>query len=345
MKTILTLLVILSFERALLAEEKGLYFPPAEGVWEQIDPAQAGWDTAKLKQALDYAGRHKSSAVVILAGGKLIAEKYWKPAAPEKRANGSPNPYYYLRVGHNSQGHVVEDVASVQKSVTAMLVGIAQAKGLLKLSDLVQQHLGSGWSDAPAAAEAKITIRHLISMTSGLTTQLKYEAPAGSRWKYNTTAYAHARNCVVKAAKMSENKLTDQWLTGPLGMKDSRWVPRPLAGKTGSITNQYGFATTARDLARFGLLMLANGEWDGETVLEDKEFIKAATKPSQNLNKSYGYLWWLSPGKGMYYAKGRLVRRLYVIPGQNLVIVRLGDQPNMEFDGEFLRLLRAAMTK
>ncbi len=51
MKTILTLLVILSFERALLAEEKGLYFPPAEGVWEQTDPAQAGWDTAKLKQA------------------------------------------------------------------------------------------------------------------------------------------------------------------------------------------------------------------------------------------------------------------------------------------------------
>ena len=144
---------------------------------------------------------------------------------------------------------------------------------------------------------------------------------------------------------MSENKLTDQWLTGPLGMKDSRWVPRPLAGKTGSITNQYGFATTGRDLARFGLLMLANGEWDGESVLEDKEFIQAATKPSQNLNKSYGYLWWLSPGKGMYSAKGRLVRRLYVIPGQNLVIVRLGDQPNMEFDGEFLRLLRAAITK
>jgi CubicO group peptidase (beta-lactamase class C family) len=250
-----------------------------------------------------------------------------------------------LRLGYNSQGHVVEDVASVQKSVTAMLVGIAQAKGLLKLSDPVQQHLGSGWSDAPAAAEAKITIRHLISMTSGLTTQLKYVAPAGSRWKYNTTAYAQARNCVVKAAKMSENKLTDQWLTGPLGMKHSRWVPRPMAGKTGSITNQYGFATTARDLARFGLLMLANGEWNGETVLEDKEFIQAATKPSQNLNKSYGYLWWLSPGKGMYSAKGRLVRRLYIIPGQNLVIVRLGDQPSTEFDGEFLRLLWAAIAK
>jgi hypothetical protein len=47
----------------------------------------------------------------------------------------------------------------------------------------------------------------------------------------------------------------------------------------------------------------------------------------------------------MYSAKGRLGRRLYVVPGQNLVIVRLGDQPNMEFDSEFLRLLRAAITK
>ncbi|MEC7566391.1 MAG: serine hydrolase [Planctomycetota bacterium] len=345
MKTILTLLLLLLFERTPFAEEAGVYFPPAEGVWEQADPAQAGWDTAKLKQALDYAGRQKSSAVVILSGGKLIAEKYWQPAAPEKTPDGSPNPYYYMRVGHNAQGQVIEDVASVQKSVTAMLVGIAQAKGLLKLNDPVQRHLGEGWSDAPAAAEAKITIRHLISMTSGLTTQLKYEAPAGSRWKYNTTAYAHARTCVVKAANMTENELTDKWLTGPLGMKDSRWVPRPFAGKTGSISNQYGFATTARDLARFGLLMLANGDWDGSAVLEDKEFIKAATKPSQNLNKTYGYLWWLSPGKGMYSAKGRLVRRLYVIPGQKLVIVRLGDQPKMDFDGEFLRLLRAAITK
>ena len=345
MKTILTLLLLLLFERTPFAEEAGVYFPPAEGVWEQADPAQAGWDTAKLKQALDYAGRQKSSAVVILSGGKLIVEKYWQPAAPEKTPDGSPNPYYYMRVGHNAQGQVIEDVASVQKSVTAMLVGIAQAKGLLKLNDPVQRHLGEGWSDAPAAAEAKITIRHLISMTSGLTTQLKYEAPAGSRWKYNTTAYAHARTCVVKAANMTENELTDKWLTGPLGMKDSRWVPRPFAGKTGSISNQYGFATTARDLARFGLLMLANGDWDGSAVLEDKEFLQAATKPSQNLNKTYGYLWWLSPGKGMYSAKGRLVRRLYVIPGQKLVIVRLGDQPKMEFDGEFLRLLRAAITK
>ena len=300
---------------------------------------------SQAKQALDYAGRQKSSAVVILSGGKLIVEKYWQPAAPEKTPDGSPNPYYYMRVGHNAQGQVIEDVASVQKSVTAMLVGIAQAKGLLKLSDPVQRHLGEGWSDAPAAAEAKITIRHLISMTSGLTTQLKYEAPAGSRWKYNTTAYAHARTCVVKAANMTENELTDKWLTGPLGMKDSRWVPRPFAGKTGSISNPYGFATTARDLARFGLLMLANGDWDGSAVLEDKEFLQAATKPSQNLNKTYGYLWWLSPGKGMYSAKGRLVRRLYVIPGQQLVIVRLGDQPKMDFDGEFLRLLRAAITK
>ena len=77
MKTILTLLVILLVERTLLAEKKELYFPPAKGEWERIEPTQAGWDTAKLKQALDYAERQKSSAIVILAGGKLITEQYW----------------------------------------------------------------------------------------------------------------------------------------------------------------------------------------------------------------------------------------------------------------------------
>ena len=348
----------------LAAQDKGdkLYFPPANGKWETLDPAKIGWNAAKLKAALAYAGKNKSSGMVILYRGRILAEQYWPLDPPERNATGGRNPYFHMRLGVNDHGQAIEDVASAQKSVTAMLVGIAQYKGLLKLSDPVHKHLGKRWSQAPPDAEAKITIRHLISMSSGLTDRLKYQAPAGTRWAYNTTAYSRSLTCVAKASGMEENQFTKKWLTGPLGMKDSRWAVRPWADQNTVIANKFGFATTARDLARFGLLMVANGYWDGQDVLEDKEYIKQATSPSQQLNPSYGYLWWLNGGpfvargqdgkkpgrllsaapKDMYAAQGKLGRRLYVLPSQHLVITRLGDQSSNNFGGEFFRLLRAA---
>ena len=344
------------------AAEKMLYFPPATGAWEQVDPAQLGWNVDRLKDAINYAGEQKSSGVVILYRGRILLEKYWPLDPPAKDANGRPNRYFHMRVGKNAQGRAIEDVASAQKSVAAMLVGIAQHKGLLKIEDPVHKHLGTGWSKAPAKAEAKITIRHLITMTSGLTTGLEYEVPAGKKWMYNTNAYSRSLMCVAKASKMKPNELTSKWLTAPTGMQDSRWAPRPWISMRAD-ANSVGFATTARDLARFGLLMLANGHWDGQDVIEDKAYIKAATSPSQQLNGSYGYLWWLNVNRSktagnnrggrmtfaapadMYAAKGALVRRLYVLPTQQVVITRLGAQPAKDFDSQFFRRLKQAIGK
>ncbi len=339
-----------------------LYFPPAKGPWQRVEPAKVGWDTARLKEALDYAGKNKSSGVVILYRGRLLAEQYWPLNPPEKKPNGQAYPYFHMRIGKNAGGRAIEDVASAQKSVTAMLVGIAQHKGLLKIEDPVHKHLGKGWSQAPAAAEAKITIRHLITMSSGLTTRLEYEVPAGTKWKYNTAAYSRSLTCVAKVTGMKPTELTRKWLTDPTGMNDSRWAVRPWISLR-SDANHVGFATTARDLARFGLLMLANGNWDGKNIIEDKDYIKAAISPSQQLNPSYGYLWWLNgkraataAGKGgdrmifaapkdMYAAKGALVRRLFVLPSQQVVITRLGDQPAKDFDSQFFKRLKLAINK
>ena len=364
-----TLLILFTLHLALplfaADEEAPLYFPPAKGPWEKIDPAKIGWNSAKLKEALDYAGKNKSSGVVILYRGRILAEQYWPLNPKEKTAADQPNPYFHMRFGKNARGRAIEDVASVQKSVTAMLVGIAQHKGLLKITDPVHKHLGKGWSKASAAAEAKITIRHLITMSSGLNPRLQYVAPAGTKWFYNTGAYSMALTCVSKAAKMDAGQLTKKWLTEPLGMKDSRWAQRPWQKSMRTDANRYGFATTARDLARFGLLMLANGNWENKNVLKDKAYLKAAISPSTNLNPSYGYLWWLNRGpfvargngqkkqgrlifsapKDMYAALGKLNRRLYVLPTHQLVITRLGDQSSSSFNTEFFKLLRVASEK
>ena len=360
---IVLLLAICCLPVVAVAEGNGdLYFPPAEGPWQQVSPAKLGWNVAKLKEALAYAGEQKSSGVVILYRGRILAEQYWELDSSEKLANGQRNRYSYMRLGKNAQGRAIEDVASAQKSVVAMLVGIAQHKGLLKITDPVHKHLGKGWSKAPADAEAKITIRHLISMNSGLDTQLQYAVPAGSKWLYNTNAYSRSLMCVAKVANMKPTELTKKWITGPTGMKDSRWAVRPWISMRAD-ANHVGFATTARDLARFGLLMLANGNWDGKNIIEDKAYIKTAISPSQKLNTAYGYLWWLNGNRAptatnkrggrmifaappdMYAAKGALVRRLFVLPSQQVVITRLGDQPGKDFDTQFFKKLRLAIAK
>ena len=366
MKRSLVLIAIFHFSLfsfLAVGKEDDLYFPPLKGQWESVDPAKAGWNPAKLQQALDYAGKNKSSGVLILYRGRILAEQYWPLDPPEKTSAGKPNAYFHMRLGQDAKGRAVEDVASAQKSVTAMLVGIAQHKGLLKIEDPVHKHLGKGWSKAPAAAEARITIRHLITMSSGLNPRLQYVAPAGSKWFYNTGAYSMTLKCVSKAAGVDANELTEKWLTGPLGMSDSRWAVRPWQSSVRTDANRYGFATTARDLARFGILMLAEGNWQKEDVIADKAYIKAATSPSQKLNPSYGYLWWLNggpfvaraagankPGRllasapaDLFAAQGKLNRRLYVLPARKLVITRLGDQPEKGYDAQFFKLLRAAI--
>ena len=335
-------------------EKPPLYFPTKDE-WETLSPETLNLNTAALDRALDFAMARASSSVMILYRGRILAERHQDVTSPSRRYQGM------LR-GKTSLSHVIEDVASCQKSVTAVLVGIAQQKGLLKLSDPVHKYLGAGWSLATPEQEAAITLRHLITMTSGLNDRLKYVAPAGTKWAYNTTAYSRSLTVVAKAAKMTANDVTGEWLTGPLGMDDSKWVDRRLPADSSIAANRYGFATSARDLARFGLMMLANGHWQDEAVLSDQEFLKASTSPSQKLNASYGYLWWLNGQKfalrgtrrvtgslvptapqDMFSAQGALGRRCSVSPSRQLVMVRLGDSPDRtgepKFDQEFWRLI------
>ncbi len=341
-----------------------LYFPPDEGSWEKVEAAESGWDMVKLKAALDLAGRRKSSAVVILYQGRLLAEQYWEVPAKPRDEKGRLNRYFYLRHGKGTKGRIIEDVASAQKSIVSLLVGIAGQKGLLKISDPVDKHLGAGWSKAPREKEAKITLRHLVTMSSGLKIDLGYEAPAGTRWKYNTPAYSHSLQVVAAASGMSPGELTKKWLSGPLGMADSRWIDRRLkrietiTGVKQKKANTLGFATTARDLARVGLLLLADGTWKGKEIVSDKAYLADSVKPSQKMNPAYGYLWWLnssdrpvasngqrrsrtlvpSAPPDLFAAQGALGRRLWVAPSLGIVATRLGDDPRSSGQGDFDRL-------
>jgi CubicO group peptidase (beta-lactamase class C family) len=301
-----------------------------------------------LEPALEFARQKSSSAVAITYHGRVIVEREWKIENPAPR-------YQRMTSTTTADGRVREDVASVQKSVTSFLCGVAWGKGLLDIDKPVSGYIGAGWTKATAEQEAKITVRHLMSMSSGLDNRLQYDAPAGTKWMYNTNAYAVLIKVMESAAKQDINELTKEWLTGPIGMPDSRWEPRRwLAG--GEDANAIGFVTTARDLARFGLMMMNKGTWDGRDLLKNPEYLEQALAPSQEMNPAYGLLWWLNNERArrrreqipaapedLFMAAGALDRRVYVIPSMNLVVVRLGDQAGEGFDQEFMKLIIGAI--
>lgn len=298
-----------------------LYFPDDDATWAKVDPASAGWDAAKLQDALDFAASRSSRALVILLEGKILAEGYWGVDASFER-----------------------DIASAQKSIVSLLVGLAIDRGLVHHEDTITSFLGAGWSNADAASEAKITVRHLLTMTSGLDTKLASPVPPGSAWLYNTDAYHRLQLVLEKVSGLGIESLSHQWLFDPIGAKNSHWAER--AGLVDSKGLPYwGLSMTARDMARIGLCALARGKWRDARVLPEA-YVHAATQPSQMLNPSYGYLWWLNGQSfvlspqgvhvdgplvphappDMVAALGKDDQKFYVSVTTGLVVTRLGAQ-------------------
>jgi CubicO group peptidase (beta-lactamase class C family) len=338
----------------------GLYFPSGSGEWAHVQPGAAGWDQRALDAALDYAGRTNSTGVVVLLDGRILAERRWPVEGPAQ--------YRRMVVGKTGRGDVVEDVASVQKSVVAFLVGVAEGRRLIDLEAPVGRYLGNGWSKANEEAEHAITVRHLMTMTSGLNDSGEYHAPAGQTWRYNTGIYGKMIGVLEKAAGSDIEKLTAEWLTGPAGMSDSKWVRRAWSAGNDA-ANSIGFATTSRDLARFGLLVLAKGSWNGRDLLGNSTYFDRMLRPTQDLNPSYGLLWWLngqalvqhasdararsgslipSAPRDLVAALGAQDRNCFVVPSLGLVVTRLGAPTstgstlNPKWDDEFWKLLMQA---
>jgi len=259
-----------------------------------------------------------------------------------------------------ANGEPVEDVASLQKSVVSLLVGIAVDRGLVDIEAPVSKYLGAGWSKATEAQESAILVRHLLTMTSGLTPKQAFKADAGTLWEYNTNVYSRLVDVLEKVTGQGITQITREWLIDTLGLPYTGWAKRPWVTPMMD-ANELGLYTTARDLAKIGLLVMAGGEFDGQTIVS-RQYIDAMTSPSQTLNPAYGYLWWLNgqplhkdPGdtghkvlipaapSDLYAGLGFLGRKLYVVPSLSSVVVRLGDTPGEDFDQQlWLRLMEAS---
>ena len=140
------------------------------------------------------------------------------------------------------------------------------------------------------------------------------------------------------------------------------------------IKNGYNnvYCSNARSMARFGLLMLNKGKWNNADILTDSDYFNQQINTSQNFNPSYGYLTWLNGKKSYmlpqlqlslngplipaapadtYAALGKNDQKIYVVPSQNLVVIRMGESAGnshlalSSFDNELWSKLRLAMNQ
>jgi len=290
----------------------GGYFPAVD-MWESATPEDAGWSSTALDELATTAGAANSVSLVVVAGGRIVLERYWGA----------------------HQESTTRDIASCQKSVTSTLVGIAIEKGLLQLDDPVSKYLEPGWTKASPTEEGAILLRHLITMTSGLhPTKLTRVAAPNTTWGYNTDAYQKTRLVLERASGQDLDSLARVWIWDPIGASTAtNWKPRiGLVDAVGS--PMWGLSCTARDMARFGLLVLRKGEWAGNRLVSET-WLNDATSPSQALNPSYGYLWWLLGARkngsrnevppDLVAALGAQDQKIYVCPSLDLVLARQGS--------------------
>jgi CubicO group peptidase (beta-lactamase class C family) len=234
-----------------------------------------------ISRIMATAEENYSTGVVIMHKGKIIAKQYWRlDASSDPRLQRAARTRFF---GTTDDGLTLEDVASVQKSVVAVLAGIAQEKGLIDFDKSVSSYLGDKWANGEPSVISRITIRHLMSQTSGLDEKLMPEAPPGTKWRYNTTAYQNVLRVLEAASGLDKNVLTKAWLTNALGMQDTYWVDRASRNSKGPPLR--GLVTHARDLAHFGQFVLDNGQVNGQRLMKE-ETLAELLQPSSTMNPS-----------------------------------------------------------
>jgi len=303
------------------------YFPPLSGTtWETKSVTDLQWDPSAVQPLLDYLNLKHTKSFMVLVNGRIVIENYMNGHAAD-------SPWYW---------------ASAGKTLTAATTGIAEQEGFLSIDDPVNNYLGT-WTSLTDAQENQIKIKHLLTMSSGIQDAgnddcvspecLNFAAAPGTRWAYDNV-YVKLQDAVAVATGGSWDNYFSAKLKNKIGMTGA-WI------QTGDLSVYW---STTRSMARFGLLMLNKGKWDSQQIINEN-YCTAATNPSQTINKSYGYLWWINgesnfhlpqsqlefPGSiipsgptDMYMALGKNDQKIYVVPSKNMVVIRMGDAADEE---------------
>jgi CubicO group peptidase (beta-lactamase class C family) len=298
-------------------------FPGAE--WKQLaSPTQAGWSKDRLKKVDNYVKEIGSTSVMIVQHGVVVAA--WGDIA--RRSN----------------------LHSCRKSLLSSLIGIAVSEHRINLDDTLEKLGIDDKSPSLTPVEKQATVRELLEARSGVYHPTAYETkgmaeskpPRGSHapgtfWYYNNWDFNALGHIYEQATSSKIFEAFEREIGRPIGMEDFRAKDGRYIEGEDTRFPAYIFEMSARDFARFGLLYLHGGKWNGTQVVPE-DWVKASTHPySDAPSGGYGYLWWtadsasggrqeISFPAGSFWAEGHLGQYAVVVPSLDLVIVNRVDE-------------------
>jgi CubicO group peptidase (beta-lactamase class C family) len=292
----------------------------------QKDTVFANINYSKLNKTVGAIfGKEKTRAVVVIHKDQIILEKYADGFDKDSRILGW----------------------SMTKSIMSTVFGVLEHQNKIDLHE--KAPIASWQKDA----RKNITINNLLQMNSGLEwdenydeisdatkmlflerdmTKMQAEKPlqykTNASWNYSSGT-SNLLSGILRDQFKTHQEYIDFWYTDfidKIGM-NSMVVETDLAGNY--VASSYAWAT-ARDWAKFGLLYLHNGNWNGKELFT-KKWVDYVTTPTPTSNGTYGAQFWLNAErqfkdvpKNMYFADGYQGQRVYVLPNEELVIVRFG---------------------
>ena len=313
--------------------------------WKIADkPEDYGFNSAKLDEAEKYTNTIKTAAVVIVKNGVIVDE--W---------------------GKTEEKYMTH---SIRKSFLSAMYGNYVKDGTIDLSQTIEE---AGITDEPPLSdtEKKATLLDCIKARSGVYHPALYESEGmkalkperhtvrpGTHWYYNNWDFNVMGTVFEKFTGKKIFEALEEEIAKPIGMEnftaDDGWY---VTGDA-SIHPAYPFRITARDMARFGLLMLREGQWNEKQVVP-ADWARESTDYDSDAalygSDGYGYMWWVAQDgnkfphlpevdipEGSYSARGAGGHYILVIPDKDLVIVHRVNtyEDNSVASNEFGRLVK-----
>ena len=292
------------------------------------------YNSARIPAALEpHFAAMGTVAFVVVKNDSLQHEQYWDGYGPDSHSNSF----------------------SMAKSFVSMMIGCAIDEGRIKSVDEPVSDFLPEFKDGD---NAKLTIKHLLTMSSGINfdenyvNPLAYPAAAyyGSDLKKLTYGYKVTEEpgktfkylsgnsellgfILEKATGKPISEYMSEKLWKPLGARNAAFWS--LDHKDGMEKAYCCFNSNAPDFARIGQLYLDTGKWNGSQLIS-KEYVLNSIRPADlkvaedgTQNDRYGYAWWLIPdykGHYVFYARGILGQYIFCIPDKKMVVVRLGNR-------------------
>lgn len=295
-------------------------------------PLSVSYNSKKLSEPRQQEfSELQSVAFVVVKNDSLAHEQYWDGFGEDSYSNSF----------------------SMAKTFVSILVGMAIDEGKIKSVD---QPVGDFLPEFKEGENSKLTVKHLLTMSSGINFDEDYVSPFaypaqayyGSDLKKLTYGYKVTSEpgkefiylsgntellsfILEKVTGKTISEYASEKLWKPLGAKNSAFWS--LDQKDGEEKSYCCFNSNAPDFARIGKLYLDSGKWNNRQLIS-AQYVIHSTEPADLLsgekkNDEYGYAWWLIPdykGHRIFYARGILGQYIICIPDKKMVVVRLGSK-------------------